>query len=269
MVGSSPLILGTAFVGVLVIWLIYSSTGVIRIASPATMAQIQSLLPVHSLLDLQFMFADLRVSPAPVAIGLSAVLLLVRAAFLSLLLALIVGALDGRVQPGSWQEELRVARRRALSVYQFVFAIEAGIVVAVYALSTILGTFFGALGLVLALILEMYLLVLAPVVAATERLGAAASVRLSIRAARLRGPQHLMMSFVYVFAALYVVIGLRGTAASPSTPSIEVWAYVMFATYVHVALLTALTYRWLLVRGIVGADDERAGKPRLRRTPAR
>src|SRR5207249_1486891 len=111
--------------------------------------------------------------------GLSAVLLLVRAAFLSLLLALIVGALDARARPATWQDELRMAGRRAFSVFQYIFAIEAGMVVAVYALSSILGSFFGVLGLVLALILEMYLLMLSPVVAATERLGAGAAVRLS------------------------------------------------------------------------------------------
>jgi hypothetical protein len=265
LVGTSPLILGTAFLSVLVIWLIYSSSGIIRIASPATMAQIQSLAPIHSLLDLQFMFAELRVFSVPVGVGLSAVLLLVRAAFLSLLLALIVGALETGVRPNSWKEEARIAGRRAYSIYQFVFAIEAGMVIAVYALSSILGTFFGVLGLVLALILEMYLLVLSPIVAATERLGAAACVRLSVRAGRLRGPQHLTLAFVYVFAALYVVLGLRGSAAAPATPSIAVWSYVLFATFIHVSLLTALTYRWLLVRAVVGADQE---GQRVRPSPA-
>jgi hypothetical protein len=269
LVGTSPLILATAFLSVLAIWLIYSSSWIIRIASPATMAQIQSLLPLHSLLDLQFMFAGLRVFSAPVAIGLSAVLLLVRAAFLSLLLALIVGVLDRRVQPATWQDELRMAGRRAYSVFQYVFAIEAGMVVAVYALSSILGAFFGALGLVMALILEMYLLVLSPVVAATERLGAGAAVRLSVRAGRLRGPQHLGLAVAYVFFALYVVLGLRGSPATPVTPSIEVWAYVLFATFVHVSLLTALTYRWLLVREVVGADQERERAPGSRRAPTR
>jgi hypothetical protein len=268
-VGTSPLILATAFVSVLAIWLIYSSSGIIRIASPATMAQIQSLIPIHSLLDLQFMFAGLRVFSAPAAIGLSALLLLIRAAFLSLLLALIVEALIRREQPATWQDELRRAGRRAYSVFQYIFAIEAGMVVAVYALSSILGSFLGVLGLVLALILEMYLLVLSPVVAATERLGAAAAVRLSVRAARLRGPQHQTMAVAYVFFALYVVLGLRGSAAAPVTPSIEVWAYVLFATFLHVSLLTALTYRWLLVRSVVGADEEREGTPRPQRTRAR
>jgi hypothetical protein len=265
LVGSSPLILGTAFLSVLAIWLIYSSSGIIRIASPATMAQIQSLIPIHSLLDLQFMFASLRVFSAPAAIGLSAVLLLVRAAFLSLILALIVEALDGRAHPTTWRDELRMAGRRAYSVFQYVFAIEAGMVVAVYALSSILGSLLGVLGLVLALILEMYLLVLSPVVVATERLGAGAAVRLSVRAARLRGSQHQLLAAVYVFFALYVVLGLRGSAAAPVTPSIGVWAYVLFATFVHVSLLTALAYRWLMVRGVVGADEERERDPRTQR----
>jgi hypothetical protein len=269
LVGTSPLILGTAFLSVLAIWLIYSSSGIIRIASPAAMAQIQSLVPLHSLLDLQFMFAGLRVFSAPAAIALSAFLLLVRAAFLSLLLGLIVSALDRRQQPATWQDELRMAGRRAYSVFQYIFAIEAGMVVAVYALSSILGLLFGVLGLVMALIFETYLLMLSPVVAATERLGAGAAVRLSVRAARLRGPQHLTLAVAYVFFALYVVLGLRGSPATPVTPSIEVWAYVLFATFVHVSLLTTLAYRWLLVRGVVGADQERERAPRPRRALAR
>jgi hypothetical protein len=269
LVGTSPLLLGTAFASVLVIWLIYSSSGVIRIASPASMAQIQSLLPLHSLLDLQFMFASLRVFSAPAAISLSAILLLVRAAFLSLILALIVGRLDARSLPSAWRDELRIAGRRAFSVFQFVFAVEAGMVVAVYALSSILGAFFGVLGLVVALMAEMYLLTLAPIVATTERVGAAAAVRLSTRAARLRGPQHLTLAFAYVFATLYIVLGLRGSPASPVTPSIAVWAYVLFATFVNVSLLAALTYRWLLVRDVVGADEERERTPRSRRAFSR
>src|SRR4029453_15877593 len=100
-------------------------------------------------------------------------------------------------------------RRRAYSVFQFVFALEVGMVVAVYALSSILGTFLGPLGVRLAVAFELYLLVLAPVVATTERLGAAASVRLSTRAARLRGPQHTATAFLYAFIALYVMLDLR------------------------------------------------------------
>jgi hypothetical protein len=265
LVGTSPLILGTSFLSVLVVWLIYSNSGIVRVASPATMAQIQSLVPMNSLIDIQFMFASLRVFSAPMAIGLSAVLLLVRSAFLSLVLALIVNALDRRTRPASWQDELRMAGRRAYSVFQFVFAIEAGMVVAVYALSSILGAFFGVLGLVLALIVEMYLLMLSPVVAASERLGAAASVRLSTRAARLRGPQHLGVAIAYVFATLYLILGLRPSPAAPATPSIGVWAYVLFTTFVHVSVLTALTYRWLLVRDVVGADEERVAASQPRR----
>jgi hypothetical protein len=269
LVGTSPLILGTAFLSVLVIWLIYSSTGIIGIASPAAVGQIQSLLPVHSLLDVLFMFAALRVFSAPVAIALGAVLLLLRATFLSLLLALIVGALDTRVRFSTWRDELRAAGRRAYSVFQFVFALEAGMVVAVYALSSILGTFFGPLGLRLAVVIEMYLLVLSPVVATTERLGAAASVRLSTRAARLRGSQNLTFAFIYVFITLYVMLDLRVSPAAQATPSIAVWAYVLFATFVHVALLTALAYRWLLVRAVVGADEERERSTRASRPRAR
>jgi hypothetical protein len=264
LVGSSPLILVTAFVSVLATWAIYSSSGIIRIASPATMAQIQALLPLQSLLDLQFMFAALRAFSPPAAIGVSALLILIRSAFVALLLSLIVEALAGRVQPEPWRERLRIAGRRAYSVFQFVFALEAGVLVAVYALSSILGAFFGALGLVLALILGMYLLVLSPIVATTERLGATAAVRLSVRAGRLRGPQNLSFAFVYVFATLYVVLGLRGSAAAQATPSILVWLYVLLATFVHVSLLAALTYRWLLVRTVVGADEERERLPRAR-----
>jgi hypothetical protein len=268
-VGTSPLILGTAFLSVLAIWLIYTSTGIIAIASPAAMGLILSLPPVHSLLDVLFLFAALRVFSWPLAIGLGAVLFLARAAFLSLLLALIVGSLDRRVRHATWGDELRAAGRRAYSVFQFVFALEVGMVVAVYALSSILGTFLGPLGVRLAVAFEMYLLVLAPVVATTERLGAAASVRLSTRAARLRGPQHTATAFLYAFIALYVMLDLRVSRATPATPSIAVWAYVLFATFVQISLLMALTYRWLLVRDVVGADEERDRSTRSQRARAR
>ena len=42
------------------------------------------------------------------------------------------------------------------------------------------------------------------------------------------------------------------------TPSFLVWAYALFMTFVHVAILAALTQRWRLVRGAV-MDPQPAG----------
>jgi len=49
--------------------------------------------------------------------------------------------------------------------------------------------------------------------------------------------------------SLYITLRTSGGPGFPVTPSVLVWAYALFMTFVHVAVLAALTQRWRSVRG--------------------
>ena len=57
--------------------------------------------------------------------------------------------------------------------------------------------------------------------------------------------------FTYVMVTLALFITTQGTAATPVTPSVLVWAYALFMNFVHSAVLATVVYRWLAVRDVV------------------
>jgi len=253
--GTSPALLVTAFVGLLLIWLVYSSTGLIQAPVPGVMAQIEALPPMQSALDANFFGLGARVFPPAVSITLAGVLLLLRSALLAFSISLVIEWLQGS---GGGRAAVRGAAARTYRILQVVVAIEALFLALVFVLPALLGAILGPLGTVLALVMGMYFVVFAPIVAVHERVGLRESVRLSARAARLRGPQHILLVFPYLLVSLYITLRTTGSPGFPVTPSFLVWAYALFMTFVHVAILAALTQRWRLVRGAV-MDPQPAG----------
>ena len=244
--GSSLALLVLAFVMLLLLWLTYSVSGVVRVASPGVMAQLEALAPLHSLLDVQFYIVANRVFTSLVSLALVVLLLFLRTTLTTLSIALIV---ERFAEPRPWREELRAAFARALATFRTVLAIEAMFLMLVFLVPTVLGAILGQLGAILALIAGMFFLVYAPVVAVTEGLGLAATVRTAIRAARLPGPWHLLFVFGYLSLAIFLITASStSAAAATATPSLLVWAYAMFTTFLHLGVLAAFVYRWLAVR---------------------
>ncbi len=247
-VGTSPALLASVFLGTLALWLTYSSSGVIRVASPGVMGQLDSVPPVHSLLDIQFLLQATRVFTAAGTVGVGVALLLVRTALMAFWLSMI---LSGFQEGGDWRATLRSAGRRTLDRYVVMLEVEAGFVVLVYVFSLVLGSFLGLIGLLGVVIVTMIFLIDVPIAVVAERVGVREAVRLSLRAARLPGRQHIMLSSTYVFLTIFLISATVAGPASPATPSILVWAYVLFLSAVHVSILAAFTYRWLVVKGTV------------------
>lgn len=274
--GTSAVLLVSGAVATFVLWLIYSSTGLFRLASPGVTAQLISLLPTHSLLDIQFVLLIGRLLPGAAAFGFGAFLLLLRAALTTLWTGVALDAAGwspaAKDGPGSgagdsgrgWREAVRMGTSAVRGSLRTVLGVEA-VSITLVALSTIVLTaVLGTIGAILALVAIMYFLVYAPVIAVAEGLPLRHVLRLSIRAARARGPQHLLLVLPYIFVSLLLILRAGGPG-TPATPSILVWAYALVLGFVHLGVLAAVATRWLALRERVLAADA-AAPPRGGRT---
>jgi hypothetical protein len=263
--GGSPPLLVVTFLSVLAIWAVYASTGIIRIAFPGVMAQIMSIAPIHSALDANFFGAGTRVFSPVNVISLALFLLLLRAAVGAFSIALILERFEGHARG---REAVRSAARRAIRSLQRFVALEALFMVLMLFLPTVLGPLLGALSLVITFIAPTYFLLYAPIVAVREQSSLRDILRLSVRMARIRGPQHVLLVFAYVMVTLTLVFSTSGGRDTPITPSVMVWSYTLFTNFIHLAVLAALAHRWLSRREDVlaaAAAPREAGSARPRR----
>jgi hypothetical protein len=264
-VGSSPEILISIFLAAFVLWLIYSSFGSIRIVSPAVLAQMLSIPPMQTLLDLQVLFTGVRIFAPTTSLALGLALLLLRAALLGFWVALIHAKLqprDGLDHPG-WRADVLAAARRSARCLVVVAGIQVVFAVGYYGLFSIAGALLQVLGILIVLVALMYFLGLATIAAVTEEVGFVAAIQLGTRGARSAGRQYLFICAVYVLATLYLLFLLPGSRFAEATPSIRIWEYVLIVSVLHVSVLAMLVYRWLAARGEVVAawGEERASRP--------
>jgi len=236
-VGASPQILATSFLGVLATWGVFVAIG--SEPDPRAMSLLLSAPPVHA-------FIDAPVALSPGASGLFSGLVVAGFAalrgitFALLMLLIVQGLREGRT---SVREALRALPRRAF-VLGGLYLIQFGLVVAAFQL---LVGFLGQLA-VLSIAAGLYFLAFAPIVAAAEGDGPREALRRGFRAARLPGTRHLSMAMAYFLVLFYSGAIAPFSGLAPATPSIAVWAYGLFLTFVHVSVLAAFTYRWLEVR---------------------
>jgi hypothetical protein len=241
-VGSSPEILGVAFLSLLVTWAAFVLLG--AEPGPRTLSLLMSAAPVH-------IFSDAPVALAPGASPQSwamaiAGLAVLRGISFALLTLLVVQALrDGRA---SLRDAVRALPRTAF-VFVGLYLIEFGLVVAAFQL---LLAFLGQLA-ILAIVAGLYFLVFAPIVAAAEGDGPRTAIRRAMRAARLPGTRHISLVLMYFLILFYSGAVAPFGVLSPATPSFAVWAYAMVATFIHVSVLAAFASRWLEVRDKVPA----------------
>ena len=246
-VGSSPVLLVTTFLGVLCIWLMYVSFQSIRILSPSGLAQMLALPPVHSYLDLTFLFGGASKRSPGFSIAIGAALLLFRAALLGFLVAVLTEALGGGAQDerAAPSTVIRTGAARMLTSLPSLFVLEVAFVVVLSFLGTLLA-FLGLVGLAVVLVAEMYYLVFAPVIAVTEQVRLGDAVALGLRLVRRSTRQSILFASGYVLIALFFLV--LPTPFASASPSIQVWAFVLLTSFVHVGFLAAVTLRWLAVR---------------------
>jgi hypothetical protein len=261
-VGSSPLLLAITFLAILGLWVGFSGYGVVTSAAPQALVLLISLPPIHTLLDIQFLAGGRTVGAGQV-IAFSVGLVLVRAALTSVLASLILEALGSA--PG--RRDHRVALRRAARSFVPMTGIELGFLTLVTLVVFLVTSFLGTLGVIVALVAGLYFFSYAQVIAVAEGVGAVRAAQLSIKAARVPGPQHMLLVTSYLAATLFVAVVTPGSRVAAATPSVAVWAFALIVGFLHVAVLAAFMYRWFLIREHALAAEEDAR--RKQRAPAR
>jgi hypothetical protein len=248
----------STFVAVAGVWLLFIAYG----ALPLT----QAMVALLSLPPLHFVFgevgnlrppgvADSPSAAASAIIGLA--LLVVRAGLLSLWIAMAMRFFQGK-RDRQWA--LATVGARALRAFPVVLGIEGLFLV----LSFVGAAAAGVMGLLVALILlglGMYLLILAPIVAVCEGARIVDAIAMSVRAARLPGSQQGLAVAAYLALSILVILLSPSARAQvpQATPSIVVWAYVLFVSFIHVGALAAFTYRWLAIREVLPARPPQPG----------
>lgn len=244
-VGRSPAMLASAFLGLLALWLLSSASGQVYVASPGTLSQLESLPPMHSLVDANFLNIATRVFDPLVTVVLGAALILVRSVLMSFWIATSLETQRGETD---WRQAVSRARRPALRSIRTMLAVEALFLAIVFVLPSVLGAALGFLGIIASIVFSMYFLVFTPIVAVTEQAGLRESLRLAFRAARARGSQHTLLVFLYVSASIMLLLYGFGGIASAATPSIPTWLYGLGFSALHVAVLATFVDRWLSLR---------------------
>jgi hypothetical protein len=240
---------------------------VIHVANAASLAQIESLPPMHSLLDASLFQADVRVLPVAATLALAAAILLVRAALLTYWVSGSIESLGGNVRG---REAWVAAFHRGWRTAQTVVAVEALFLAIVLVLPAVLAAILGVLGLIAGLVLGMYFLVYAPIVAVREEVGLRAAVQLGMRAARARGPQHTLLVFTYLIAVLLLILKGPGSGTLDVTPSIAVWLYAIAMSFLHLCVLATFVHRWESLREeVIEAQEARASRTGEATTRAR
>jgi len=119
----------------------------------------------------------------------------------------------------------------------------------------------GQFAVIAALVGGVYFFVYTPVIIAVEGVGVREGARLSFRAARFPGPRHMVATFSYLVLALFVAVFVPPSRVAAATPDVVTWLFVLFMSFVHVAALATLTYRWFLIRERV-LEAARSSPPR-------
>lgn len=250
--GGSPAILTLAFLATFGGWAAFTALG--ADPSPPGMIVLMGLPPIHAFLDVALVrvVAEDTAWATGLVFGLGAV----RAIVLAMLALLVVGA----VREGSpdIRAAFRALPKTALSVF-LILSIELAAVLTIpFFLQTLLGP---QLAFLSTAVLGLHFLVLAPVIAAAEGGRTADALRRSFRATRLRGPRHFLLVLAYFSFVFWAANVVAGATRAPATPAVLTWVFALLATFVHTAVLGALSFRWLAVRDLVGTSESK-GSPR-------
>lgn len=265
LVASTPMLLATAFLGAFGLWALLSAFGaeLVRISSPAFLGQLEALPPMHSLLDFQVLFAGSRLFSGTLTFVFGVSLILIRAALAGFLISLtLYGFEEGYGAPG---RALRSAARRTATALPALLALEAGSLGVILLVPTVLGAIFGQLGGFLALLGAMYFFAYAPIAVIDQRAGLGRSLQLSIRAARARGPRHMVLTFGYVTLSFVLIFSTQGRLDASATPTFLLWTYTLFMSFIQISILAMFVHRWSLLReaALATPTPRPAREPRL------
>ncbi len=255
-VATSPVIVATTIVVVVVEWFILVAFGT---QGPfAIMVNQLGVPPVGSYTDL-----TLAIGVFGVQTGFLALLgfIVVRAVVLAMLTALVIDVL----QTGSASRWSFMSGLRVVPMALIVNIACLGLLVVANFIGPLLGSGFGLLILLAALVGGVYLLGFALTIAATERRGVAETMSRSVRAGRMPGAGNLTFSALYVLTAVALLAVPKPGSLIGVNPSITAWVIVLVAGLAHVVVIAALAFRYLSVAEDVPDAPVRQAKARTGR----
>jgi hypothetical protein len=261
-VGESPVLVISAFLAALAMWLLFAAYGAHLARYPGLMAMLEALPPVHSLfLDISALVGG-STGSGVLALAFLAGLLAIRAALLGFWISLILDRLRGPAegdpdQARGWARSASRALNRSVQTLGAMVGMEAGFFALSLATAFVAVAFaLGQFVVIAALVGGLYFFVYVPVIIGVEGAGVREAARLSFRAARFPGPRHMVATFSYLVLALFISVFVPPSRVAAATPDVSVWLFVLFMSFVHVAALATFTYRWLLIRDRVLAAGE-------------
>jgi hypothetical protein len=167
--------------------------------------------------------------------------IVVRSVLLAFEAAVVVDQLElGRLSPSVWVRALR-AFPTALAVNMVGLAL-------LFVTSFIVPFLGGGIGLLIelgALVLGVYLFAAATVISVAEGRRMPECMQRSIRAARMPGSNNLTFAILYVIPTLAVLLGSDKQIGV--NPTVSAWVLVLVVNLLHVAMLAAIAYRYLMV----------------------
>jgi hypothetical protein len=267
---SSPVVVVATLGWLLAEWLVIVALGY---PGPfAVLAYVSATAPLSTTTDL-----SVSIGLLGAARGLTFVF--VTGAVHALWYSLLVGLTLETVESG---RASRWGAIRGLRAFPVAFAIHVIGVAVLFVSQLIAGLGGGGFTFILqiaALVLAVWALVFAPVIAVAEHRRLMDSLGRSVRAARLPGSGNLSAAAIYVvpvFATFVAtVVGRVPGAELDVNPPFTAWIFVVVMNLLHVAMLAAFTIRYLAVadevpdaptRRSVARDVDRGGA-RSPRTP--
>ena len=247
---TSPPLVAVTLVSVPLLWAVFASVGLG--SQPAIMSQYLALPPIHSALDLDFLFSAARVGGGGGAALVAFLLLVVFRAFFAVVAVSLAADAHAGIGPGA-------AARRATSLLKGkmtrLFLIESGFLFVALASLAVLAGFLGLLGVILPLVAALYVGAYVETAAVLEDLRPRAATRASFEVTKMLRSGHSVMVAVYI--ALIIVLWMVAPGRSGvATPTVAVWAYALVAGLLNVAFLSAFVHRWLVLRPLLGEGSD-------------
>ncbi len=242
-VASSPTIVATAIAIVLIEWLVLVAVGY---QGPfALLINQLGVPPVGT-------FSDLNLSTSVFGLRTGFIALLGFVIVRSIILAVMTALVVDQLQTGATSRWSLVRALRVLPVAVAVNVASVGLLVVSSFLGPLLGSGFGLLILIAAIVAGVYLFGFATTIAATEDRRMPEVLGRSARAGRLPGAGNLTFAAIYVLAAI-AILAIPGKPGSlvGVNPSIGAWVLNLAVALAHAAVLAALAFRYLSIAGEV------------------
>jgi hypothetical protein len=252
-VGAPALVL-VPLVLVVVMWLGLVAAGLDHV--PQGMVDLLAIPPISSFFDLNIVVNIVGLTTGTILFTLG--LTVVRSVIWAVLVGLVVESLDeGRATMSGVRRGLRAA-----PTVLGVLLVNIAVIFFSQILRFILGASIGSLAFFGGLVGGLYFLAFAPVIAVREGASPRQAMGTSARAARLPGPRHLGMVFLYFSLAFFAF--LPAGRAFTANPTLRLWLFVLAGTLAHMLFLAGWAYRYEAVEDQIPPPAPRQARPRRR-----